>query len=432
MTGLDRRAFLRLSGTATLAGATLGAPGLLLATANRRVVVIGGGVGGCTAAKYLRKLDPRVEVTLVVETPTYTSCFMSNEVISGDRTIDSLTFGYEGLARHGIRILVDPARAIDAETRQVRTVSGATLPYDACIVSPGVDFKWGTIEGYDAEVARRIPHAWYAGEQTLTLRRQLEAMPEGGTFIVVAPPNPFKCPPGPYERASQVAMYCKRHKPRAKIIILDAKDAFSKQGLFVQGWTQLYGYGTANSMIEWIGGAGGGIVEALDPDSMTVIAEFDEFAADVINIVPPQTAGRLALDSDLAENGWCPVDKRTFESSRHPGIYVIGDAANASQMPKSAYSANTQAKVAVAAIVARFNDQAPEEPTFLNTCYSILGEDFGISVAGIYRLDAATNMLEEVPGSGGVSPLDATPEMRRREVSYAHSWFENVIDDMME
>jgi len=239
-------------------------------------------------------------------------------------------------------------------------------------------------------------------------------------------------PPGPYERASQIAMYCRHHRPRAKIIVLDAKDAFSKQGLFVQGWTHLYGYGSDDSMIERVGDAAGGKVEAVDPSTGTLTAEVEDFEGDVVNIIPGQKAARIAVDSDLADGDCCPVDKRTFESSRHPGVYVLGDATSASKMPKSAYAANSQAKVAAAAIVVRFRGQASGEAAYVNTCYSILGHDLSISVAGIYAFDAATDLIVEVPGSGGVSPIDASPELRRREVSYAHSWFRNVIDDMLE
>ena len=431
MSGIDRRDFMRLAGGSMLVGGVLGFPGLVLG-ASRKVVVVGGGVGGTTAAKYLKKMDPSVEVTLVTGAPLYVSCFMSNEVLSGERTIESLAFGYEGLARHGVNIIIDRAVGIDPETRTVQTAAGLRLDYDACIVSPGVDFKWDAIEGYDEAVAETIPHAWFAGIQTVTLRRQLEAMPDGGRVIIVAPLNPFKCPPGPYERASQIAMYFKHHKPRSKILILDAKDAFSKQALFIEGWTKLYGYGTDDSMIEWIGAAGGGKVTELDASTRTLIGDVEDFQGDVINIIPAQKAGRIAFDADLVDGDWCPVDKRTFESSRHPGIYVLGDASDATKMPKSAYAANSQAKVAAAAIVARFDGREPDDTTYVNTCYSIVGEDFGISVAAVYTLDAANNSIEPVPDSGGVSPLNAPDEVRKREVSYAHSWFRNVIDDMME
>lgn len=432
MTDIDRRAFIRAAGGIAVLGATLGFPSLVLG-ATRRVVVVGGGVGGCTAAKYLRKLDSTIAVTLIESKPSYVSCFMSNEVLSGERTVESLTFGYDGLRRYGVEVVIDTAVGIDPVKKRVRTAGGKDFDYDACVVSPGIGFKWEAIEGYDEEVAAEtVPHAWNAGPQTRLLRQQLEAMPEGGRVIITAPPNPFKCPPGPYERASQIAMYCKHHKPRAKIIILDSKDAFSKQGLYVEGWTKLYGYGTDNSMIQWIGAAGGGKVEALDPTTRTLQAEIEEFQGDVVNIIPPQKAGAIAFAADLVDGDWCPVDKRTFESRRHQGIYVLGDAASAAAMPKSAYAANSQAKVAVAAILSRFRGQEPGDPTFVNTCYSVVGEDFGISVAAVYGLNSHTNTIEEIPGSGGVSPANASAEIRKREVSYAHSWFKNVINDMME
>ncbi|WP_200285841.1 NAD(P)/FAD-dependent oxidoreductase [Rhabdochromatium marinum] len=432
---MKRRTFLRAAGGAAGGAAalgTLGFPALVLG-ASRRVVVVGGGVGGCTAAKYLRKLDPSLSVTLIDPEASYTSCFMSNEVLSGERTLESLTFGYDGLRGYGVTVVQDWVVGIDPDQQQVTTQGAQHFDYDACIVSPGVGFKWDAIDGYNEQIANTsIPHAWFAGPQTLLLRQQLQAMPEGGHVIIVAPPNPFKCPPGPYERASQIALYCQHHKPRAKITILDAKDAFSKQGLYMEGWRKLYGYGTDNSMIQWVSAAAGGAVEELDPDTRTLVGLVEDFQGDVVNIIPPQKAGNIAFAADLVDGDWCPVDKRTFESSRHPGIYVLGDASSAAKMPKSAYAANSQAKVAAAAIIARFQDQEPGDPTFVNTCYSVVGEDFGISVAAVYNLDSDTNTIEPIPGSGGVSPANASPEIRKREVSYAHSWFKNVINDMME
>jgi sulfide dehydrogenase [flavocytochrome c] flavoprotein subunit len=432
MTDINRRAFIRTVGGVAALGATLGFPSLVLG-ATRRVVVVGGGVGGATVAKYLRKLDSNIAVTLIEAKPNYTSCFMSNEVLSGERTLDSLTFGYDGLRRYGVEVVIDRVVGIDPVKKTMQTAGGKGFNYDACVVSPGVDFKWGAIEGYSKQIAEEtIPHAWYAGPQTQLLRRQIQAMPDGGWVIIVAPPNPYKCPPGPYERTSQIAMYCKHHKPRAKIIILDPKSKFSKMGLFTEGWRKLYGYGTDNSMIEWVGGADGGMVESVDPTTLTLETEIDEFQGDVINIIPPQKAGAIAFAADLVDGDWCPVDKRTFESSRHKDIYVLGDASSAARMPKSAYAANSQAKVAAAAIVARFHGLEPGDPTFVNTCYSVVGEDFGISVAAVYGLDGGTNTIVPIKGAGGLSPANASPEIRKREVSYAHSWFKNVINDMLE
>jgi len=433
MKRFNRRDFLRLAGGSTLAGSTLGFPGLLLAN-TRKVVVVGGGVGGCTVAKYLRKLDPGVDVTLVEPNRQYTSCFMSNEVLSGDRSIESITFSYKDLSdKYGVNVINDRVVGIDAAGRQAQTAGGVRLAFDACVVSPGVDFKWDAIEGYDAQVAEdAVPHAWFAGLQTVSLRKQLLAMPDGGKVVIVAPPNPYKCPPGPYERASQIAMFCKHHKPKSKILILDPKKKFSKARLFKQGWRQHYGFETDNSMIEWVGLKEGGKVSALDPGTRTLTAEGGSFQGDVVNIIPPQKAGKIAYAADLVEGDWCPVDKRTFESTRHPGIYVLGDASSAAKMPKSAYAANSQAKVAVAAILARFAGQEPGEPTYVNTCYSIIAEEHGISVAAVYKLSEDGKMIQKIKGSGGLSPMDASADHRKREVTYAHSWFQNVIDDMMQ
>lgn len=431
MNRINRRDFLRLAGGSALAGATLGFPSLVLGN-TRKVVVVGGGVGGCTAAKYLKKLDPSLNVTLVEPKTHYTSCFMSNEVLSGDRTIDSITFSYSELKdKYGVNLVTDTAMDIDPVSKQVKTGSGTSLNYDVCVVSPGVDFKWEEIEGYGPKVAENITHAWFAGPQTTTMRNQLLAMPDGGRVIIVAPPHPYKCPPGPYERASQIAMYCKHHKPKSKILILDPKKKFSKAKLFKQGWTQHYGFGTDNSMIEWVGVQDGGKVQALDPSTGALTADGGVFEGDVVNIIPPQKAGKIAYAGDLVEDEWCPVNKRTFESKRHKDIYVLGDASSASKMPKSAYAANSQAKVAVAAIIAKFAGEEPGDPTYVNTCYSIIAEDHGISVAAVYQLSEDGGTITKIKGSGGLSPLDAPAHHRKREVTYAHSWFENVIDDMM-
>ena len=432
MTRINRRDFLRLAGGSAMAAGVSGFPSLLLAN-TRKVVIVGGGVGGCTAAKYLRKLDPTLDVTLVEAKTHYTSCFMSNEVLSGDRNIESITFSYDDLKhRYGVNVVIDNAIDIDPAGKQVRTAGGAHLPYDACIVSPGVDFKWETIDGYDAQIAESVPHAWFAGPQTVTLRKQLLAMPDGGRVVIVAPPNQYKCPPGPYERASQIAMYCKHHKPKSKILILDPKPKFSKARLFKQGWSQHYGFDTDDSMIDWVGKKQGGTVSALDTTSGTLKTEGGDIQGDVINIIPAQKAGKIAYAADLVDDDWCPVDKRTFESARHPGIYVLGDASSAEKMPKSAYAANSQAKVAVAAILARFAGEEPGEPTYVNTCYSIIAEEHGISVAAVYRLNGDGDMITRIKGSGGLSPMNASAEHRKREVTYAHSWFQNVIDDMMQ
>nr|VFK41014.1 MAG: sulfide dehydrogenase (flavocytochrome c), flavoprotein subunit [Candidatus Kentron sp. SD] len=429
MSKINRRAFVKLSG-AVAAGAMVGFPYIAKGSGVKKVVVVGGGTGGATAAKYIRMADPSISVTIIEPNRQYYTCYFSNEVLSGHRSIESIRFGYQGLEKLGIEVIHNRATAIDAKARTVRIQGGESLPYDRVIVSPGIDFKWEAIDGYDAKVAKRIPHAWSAGEQTVTLRKQLEAMPNGGKVIIAPPPNPFRCPPGPYERASQIAMYLQHHKPKSKIIILDSKDKFSKFGLFTTAWEKLYGYGTDNSLIEWVSGADGGKISTLDADAMTVGAEFDTYKGDVINIIPPQKAGKIAFDAGLMEGDWCPVDKKTFESTLHAGIHVIGDAADAAKMPKSGYGANSQAKIAAAAVVDYLNDREPGDPSYVNTCYSIAGKDYGFSVAAVYKLSADGKTIAGVEGAGGLTPADASPEMLKREVAYARSWYANITDDI--
>jgi sulfide dehydrogenase [flavocytochrome c] flavoprotein subunit len=397
--------------------------------ASKKVVVVGGGTGGATVAKYLKRADPTIDVTLIEANKHYYTCYMSNEVLSGDRSIDSIKFGYSGLAGHGVTVVNDTVTAIDGEKKTVKTKGGKSFAFDRCIVAPGIDFKWEAIEGYDAKVAEKIPHAWKAGSQTVTLRNQLKAMKDGGTVVIVPPTNPFRCPPGPYERASQIAMYLKNKKPKSKIIILDPKDKFSKQGLFTGAWKKLYGYGTDNSMINWVNGAGGGKVESVDAKAMTVQAEVEDYKADVLNIIPPQKAGKIAFAAGLTnDSGWCPVDLQTFESTRVPNVHVIGDASIAKGMPKSGYAANSEAKVCAVAVAALLNGQGVPVPSYVNTCYSIAGEDYGFSVAAVYRLAADKSKIHKV--SGGLTPADASAEQLAREVKYAHSWFTNITSDI--
>jgi sulfide dehydrogenase [flavocytochrome c] flavoprotein subunit len=431
MTKINRRNFIKLSALAGVAASSLSFPHIARA-AGGKVVVIGGGAGGAIAAKYIRMMDSTIEVTLIEQNDHYYSCFMSNEVVAGERTIESIKFGYDGLAKHGIKVVKAEATAIDANAKKVVTSAGE-FAYDRLIVSPGVSMSWGAIPGYDEAAAEILPHAWKAGPQTELLRKQLEDMADGGKVIICAPANPFRCPPGPYERASLIASYLKKHKPKSKVIILDAKDDFAKKGLFEKGWTQMYGYGTENSLIEWVPAAKQGKVVRVDAANKAVYAGEleDEHKGDVINVIPPQTAGKIAVDAGLTnDKGWCAVDQRTFESANHPGIYVIGDACLAGPMPKSAYAANSQGKVAAAAVVAALQGKEMVEPAYVNTCYSIVGDDFGISVAAVYRFDKAKKEIISVEGSGGVSPADASEDDRKREVIYAHSWFKNIVQDM--
>ncbi|HSH83839.1 MAG TPA: FCSD flavin-binding domain-containing protein, partial [Guyparkeria sp.] len=312
---------------------------------------------------------------------------------------------------------------IDADGRVVTLKDGRRYEYDRLIASPGIDFDFDAIEGLTPEIAAtKIPHAWQAGEQTLLLRRQLEEMEDGGTFILGAPPNPFRCPPGPYERASLVANYLKNNKPNSKILILDPKTGFSKESLFREGWTVNYG-----NMIEWIGGDFGGGVTKVDPDTMTVTAGGTEYQGDVINIIPPQRAGKIAEIAGLTDDsGWCPVDQTTYESSRQAGIHVIGDACISSPMPKSGFSANSQAKSCAASIVAMFHNERPPQPSRVNTCYSLIAPDYGITVAAVYAVEDGKTVAVE--GAGGVSPLGG--KNARKEAGFAYDWYASITEDI--
>ncbi|KAF0119423.1 MAG: NAD(FAD)-dependent dehydrogenase [Rhodospirillaceae bacterium] len=427
---VNRRNFLKFTVATAAVAPVVGMPFIArgAAAAGQKVVVVGGGPGGATAAKYLKMADPNLDVTVIEASEKYVSCFLSNEAVIGERTMDSLTIGFDDLKKHGITVVIDTVTGIDPVGKTVATKGGKTYAYDRCIVSPGVDFKWGAIEGYDEAASETIPHAWKAGPQTLLLKKQIESMKDGGTVVIVAPPNPFRCPPGPYERASLLAHYFKTHgKTKSKIIILDPKDDFAKKGLFIQAWTRMYGYGTPESMIKWVPGAEGGKVDKIDPKALTIQAQTEDFKADVLNVIPPQKAGSIATAAGLVnDKGWCPVNQKTFESTLQAGVYVIGDACVAGVMPKSAYAANSQAKVTAAAVVAALAGKEPGTPSYVNTCYSIAGHDYGFSVAAVYRFDEEK---KEIVGKAEVTASDASPVMLKREVSYAHSWFDNIIAD---
>ena len=432
MAMFTRRKFVKAAGACTALGALASINACTANTRKRasgggkgRVIVIGGGYGGAIAAKYIKLADADIDVTLIEKDKKYVSCPLSNEVLGGDRTIDSLTFGYDTLSdKRGINVVQDEIVAIDPDKHTVKGKSGKQYDYDKLVVSPGVDFRYEKIDGYSAQVAEMIPHAWKAGPQTVTLRKQLEAMKDGGVCYIAAPPNPFRCPPGPYERAAQIAHYFKMHKPKSKVIILDAKDKFSKQGLFMQGYKKFYG-----DMVEWVSGAGGGIIEAIDPNSRTLVGEVEEYKGDVVNLIPAQKAGKIAQVAGLADDsGWCPVNQKTFESKLHKDIHVIGDACIAGKMPKSGYAANSQGKVCAAAIVATLNGQEPGEPSYVNTCYSIISPEWGISVAAVYQL--VDGKIVGVKGAGGLSPMNASAATRAIEAKFARSWFKNVAADM--
>jgi sulfide dehydrogenase [flavocytochrome c] flavoprotein subunit len=400
--------------------------------ASKHVVVIGGGTGGATAAKYLKRADSSLAVTLIEKNASYTTCYMSNEVLSGDRNIDTLRFDYQALTAKGVNVIQDEVLNIDADKHIITTTSGTQYPYDRCIVSPGIDFRFDQIEGYDEQLAETVPHAWKAGQQTLTLRAQLTAMEDGGTVIIAAPPNPYRCPPAPYERASQIAHYLKRSKPKSKVLILDPKVSFSKQPLFEEAWTALYGYGSDNSMIEWISSEenAAGVVEYESGNYVTT--EFgDRHHGDVINIIPPQKAGKIAFNADLVDDsGWCPINRQSFESTRHADIHIIGDACSASSLPKSGFAANSEAKVCARAIIDLFEGKTLANAAFTNACYSVVGADYAISVSAAYQLSDNGKEILKVAGSGGLSPLQSNAIFHKQEQHYAYSWYKNFTADV--
>ncbi|MCP5312384.1 MAG: FAD-dependent oxidoreductase [Chromatiaceae bacterium] len=420
MAHFTRRKFLQVTGGA-VAASSLGFPAIVGA-ASKKVVVVGGGVSGATAAKYIRMADSSVEVTLIEPNTEYYTCFLSNEVLSGHRKMESIKVTYDGLKGHGITVVHDTVTDIDAAGKMVKTAGGKTFAYDRCIVGPGISFG-NNIEGYDEAAMKTMPHAWKAGEQTVILRKQLEAMPDGGVVAIAAPPNPFRCPPGPYERACQIAMYLRAHKPKSKLMIFDAKDKFSKMGLFKQAFERHH-----KGIIEWVGASEGGAITRVDAASNTMFAGDTAHKVAVANVIPAQKAGAIAIKAGLTnESGWCPIDGRTFESTIHKGIHVVGDASVAAPLPKSAYAANSEAKVCAAAVVDMLNGREPGEPALVNTCYSVVGPNDAISVAKVY--DLKDGKLNGVEGSGGLTSQDSSPEMRAREVNYAYSWFENIKND---
>ncbi len=423
MTRHSRRAALK---TLAASGLTLAMPDLVRAQSGAaRVVVVGGGFGGATAARYLKRHAPGVQVTLVEPSPRFYTCPFSNLYLGGLRDWDSLGHGFDGLRAAGIEVVHAEAQDVDGQARTVTLSSGQKLAWDRLILSPGVDMRWNALAGYDEAAAQRAPHAWKAGPQTQLLRRQLQAMPDGGTFVMVIPENPFRCPPGPYERAAMVAHYLRQHKPRSKVLLLDAKDNFSKKPLFLQGWKALYG-----DMVEWVGLADDGRVTSVDARALSVQTAFGQtHQADVLNVIPPQQAGWIARRAGVVDaSGWVPVKPESFETTQVAGIYALGDATLAAPMPKSAFAANVQGKMAAAAIAAELSGRPVPPAVYANTCYSLLAPGYGISVAGVYR--PQHGKLIEVPDSGGISPLQATPGLRAAEAAYGDAWYAAISADV--
>lgn len=418
---MQRREFLKLMSAAAAAGLL---PGVARAgQAQGRVIVVGSGYAGATAAKYLRLWGGAgLEVVLVEKSPVFVSCPLSNLVLGGSKSIDELTFGFAGLDHYGIRRVQQEVTAVDPERRSVSLANGDTLAYDRLIVAPGVDFIWDKLPMLQsAEAQQAIPHAWKAGEQTVNLRRQLEAMPDGGIFVMTIPKAPYRCPPGPYERASQVAFYFKHHKPRSKVVILDENpEIVSKKGLFTKTWAEMYpglvDYRPNNAVVE------------VDVTKRVVKTEFETVQADVLNVIPPQRAGKLAqtLGAANVDKRWCEVDLLTYESKVVPKVHVIGDSVSSGGLPKSAHIATSHAKVCASAIVSLLSGEAPDpQPVFANTCYSFVSDTMAMHVANVYRYDPQKKLMISAEG-GGVSDRPSV-----QEGSYAQWWAKNIWSDVL-
>lgn len=388
-----------------------------------RVIVIGGGVGGATVARYLALSGEALEISLIEPKTHYTTCFFSNLYLAGLRSFESLTHDYKTLAeQYGINIIHQMATSIDPAGKTVTTGPGIKLPYDRLVVSPGIAFDFTAIDGYDEAAAEIMPHAWTAGPQTKLLQRQLQHMEEGGVFVITAPKDPFRCPPGPYERASLTAYYFKQFNPRAKILILDSKDSFFEQDLFEDAWNRHY-----PGMIEWLPAQFTGGIEAVDIENITVKTSSEIFDAAVANIIPPQKSGALAQRAGLAdETGWCPIDPLTFESKLQSGIHVIGDSASAGEMPKSAYAANSQAKVCASAIVAAFSGRKASPPHFFNTCYTYLSANDAVCDAISFKPSGNAIKIDEI----SITPVGETAENRRLGVKDASVWYDAFTRDI--
>jgi sulfide dehydrogenase [flavocytochrome c] flavoprotein subunit len=428
---LDRRNFLKLmgagagvslAGCATQQAVTTAATGPAMSTSGgRRVVVVGGGYGGTIAAKYIRMLDASIEVVLIEPNKQFISCPFSNLYIGGAlKDLSTLTIGYDKLvANHGIKLVHDMVSGVDPVKKTV-TISSGTIDYDRLIISPGIDFRAEELEGYNLATTPEImPHAWKAGPQTILLRKQLEAMPNGGRVVLTVPVSPFRCPPGPYERTSMIAMYLKQHKPKSKIVVLDANpDIASKAGLFRKGWAKHY-----EGIIDYRKAQK---VTAVDEKARSVFVEgIEEIKGDVVNVIPPQRAASIAKVAGLIgpDKAWCPVNATTFESTLQKNIHVIGDACIAGAMPKSGYSANSEAKVCATNIVALMNGKETTELSGINTCFSYLTAKEAVSVAGVYTVKDGA--IIAVPNSGGVSP-----DLSELEAIYAESWLKNILTEM--
>jgi len=382
---LNRRKFL---GTTAAAAAVLSAPMVNAAGHGKpRVVVVGGGAGGATAARYIAKDSAgEIDVTLIEPTRTYYTCFFSNLYLGGFKEIGDIGHTYGGLAAGGVNVVHDWAVGVDRDAKTVALAGGGSVPYDKLILSPGIDFVDGAVEGWDLSAQNAMPHAYKAGSQSELLKAQLMAMPEGGTFAMVAPPNPYRCPPGPYERVSMVAHFLKENNPTAKIIV-----AFSKMSLFQEGWANHY-----EGMVDWIGSDFGGDLVSVDPNAMTLTIDGEVTNVDVCNVIPAMKAGRIAELAGVTEGNWAPVNAADMSTKADPDIYVLGDASSQGDMPKSGFSANSQAKVCANAVRGALTGSTVFPAKFSNACWSLIAPNDGVKVGATY--EATEEKIAKVDG----------------------------------
>ncbi len=429
MTDVSRRQFTKLvGGGAVLAASTGPLTHFAIAQGKGKVVIVGGGAGGATVAHHLKKSAPELDVTLVEVQPHYTTCFFSNLYLGGFRTLDSLTHGYDGLKGIGVNVVHDMATGVDTAKKTVTLKDGDRLSYDRLVLSPGIDFKYEGIEGYSPEAAEVMPHAWKAGPQTKLLKSKLEAMEDGGLVVIAPPGNPYRCPPGPYERMCMVAHYLKSNKPKSKLIILDPKTKFSKQPVFMEAVNKYYKDIVQLNLTNEIDNFA--VVKIDTGTGELTTKSGDKFTAAVANIIPNQKAGKIAFDAGCTDGDWCPVEAGTFLSAKVSDVYVLGDASVATQMPKSGFSANSQAKAVAAHIASVLGGKKLFPPRFRNTCWSLVAPNDSVKVGASYQAGEKDGKQMLVASGGFVSKVGEDAKMREEQFKESEGWYSGITADI--